>query len=135
MTDDSEAHETGLSAFVSRDGRARFRELLKSPRGRRKLRSELAHFSHLDPTLATEQVGAGRASELVDRLRNLGAGESCYLLAESADLDGKTIRLEDALAAIAAQDHLAAFVSCVPGRLAYFHGEDREQRFILVRTP
>jgi hypothetical protein len=27
------------------------------------------------------------------------------------------------------------FVSCIPGRLAYFEGEDPGARFILLRTP
>jgi hypothetical protein len=129
MAHSVEAHESGLPAFVSVDGRRRFRELLKTPRGRKKLRAQLAHFAHIDPAVVVE----GGAQGLGHRLRDLGAGDSCYLLAEDAELDGREMPLEDALASITAQEHLAVFVSCLPGRLAYFHGEEPEERFILLR--
>jgi hypothetical protein len=129
-----EAHESGLPAFVCVDRRRRFRELLKTSRGRKKLRAQLAHFADIDPAVVVEGGAQGQArTGLGHRLRELGAGDSCYLLAEDAELDGREMPLEDALASITAHEHLAAFVSCLPGRLAYFHGEEPEERLILLR--
>lgn len=134
MAHSVEAHESGLPAFVSVDRRRRFRELLRTPRGRKKLRAQLAHFAHIDPAVVVEGGAQGQAGvSLGRRLRDLGAGESCYLLAEDAEVDGREMPLEDALASITAQEHLAVFVSCLPGRLAYFHGEEPEERLILLR--
>jgi hypothetical protein len=130
---EQELHERGLALFVLGDWRSRFRESLASGKRRDKLRSQLPHSSHLDPRFATlvpqqEQLGAALAS----RLREKGAGERCYLLSEDNELDGREFSLDDALTQVVDTDsHLATFISCLPGRLAYFHGEEPDARYLL----
>jgi hypothetical protein len=130
---EQELHERGLALFVVGEWRARFRESLASAKRREKLRSQLPHFSHLDPRFATlipirEQTGLVLGS----RLRAKGAGGQCYLLSEDADLDGREIALDDALKLVVDEaSHLATFISCVAGRLAYFHDEEPESRYLL----
>ena len=131
---DQERHERGLSLFVVGEWRARFRESLASDKRRSKLRSQLPHFSHIDPRFTTlvptrEQTAAA----LCARLRELGAGERCFLLSEDADLDGRDLLLDEALATVVDEaTHLATFISCVPGQLAYFHDEEPDSRYLLV---
>lgn len=50
--------------------------------------------------------------------------------------DGQARSLTDALVDIiqGSEGTYGAFVSCIPGRLAYFHGEDFDVPFILERT-
>jgi hypothetical protein len=132
---DQQLHEQGLSFFIVGEWRARFRESLAPGKRRNKLRSQLPHFSHLDERFTTlvpprEQ----NSSALYQRLRAKGAGERCYLLSEDADLDGHELPLDEALVEVVdkAKD-LATFISCAPGRLAYFHDEEPESRYLLER--
>jgi hypothetical protein len=126
-----EEHERGLSRFLVGEWRARFRESLAPAKRRDTLRSQLPHLTHLDPRFATP-VLEQTASELGARLREQGAGDSCYLLSEDPDLDGRELPLDEALIAIVdGGSHHATFVSCLPGQLAYFHAEEPGSRFLL----
>ena len=55
------------------------------------------------------------------------------LLAEDAALDGQELQLEEALRQIVGRG-TGTFVSCVPGQLAYFEGEEPRERWLLSRT-
>jgi hypothetical protein len=133
---EQEEHEEGLALFVTGEWRSRFRESFASTKRRNKLRSQLAHFSHLDPRFATQvPTSEQRAVNVAARLRSKGAGDRCYLLSESSRLDGQEMALDDALAALLdGGSEEATFVSCISGRLAYFHGEERESRYLLEHS-
>jgi hypothetical protein len=126
-------HEEGLAQFVTGNWRARFRESLSSPKRRDKLRSQLPHFSHLDPRFATKvSTFEQRATSLAARLRIKGASDRCYLFSESPRLDGREVGLDDALRDLVdGGSDEATFISCVPGRLAYFHDEQPDNRYLL----
>jgi hypothetical protein len=125
-----EEHERGLSRFLVGEWRARFRESLAPGKRRDTLRSQLPHLTHLDPRFATPTEES--ASALVAQLREKGAEDRCFLLSEDPDLDGRELPLAEALAVIVdgGTEH-ATFVSCVPGRLAYFHGAAPGDRYLL----
>jgi hypothetical protein len=54
------------------------------------------------------------------------------LLSEDSDLDGRDIALDEVLNTVVdGASHHATFISCVPGRLAYFHDEEPESRYFL----
>jgi hypothetical protein len=55
---------------------------------------------------------------------------SCRILSEDSDLDGKELPLLEALKKVVGYQ-MGTFLSCVPGKLAYF--EDEDDRWILVR--
>jgi hypothetical protein len=55
------------------------------------------------------------------------------LLAEDAALDGRRMPLVDALNEVVGRG-MGAFVSCLPGRLAFYEGEDTGERYLLERT-
>jgi hypothetical protein len=129
--DEREEHERGLARFLIGEWRARFRESLAPAKRRDTLRSQLPHLTHLDPRFATP-VPDQSATELGARLREQGAGDTCYLLSEDPELDGRELPLDEALIAIVdgGSSH-ATFVSCVPAQLAYFHDPEPGNRFLL----
>jgi hypothetical protein len=127
----SSEHEEALSAFVTPTRRRRFRESLSDPRRRTKLVARFAHFKDLDARYATRVEGTDSLSKtLVQVLRAKGAPSQCYLLSDESSLDGRVMDLEDALEAVVGWT-FGTFVSSLPGRLAYFEGEDGQ--YILER--
>jgi hypothetical protein len=64
-------------------------------------------------------------------LRDRGAPATCVLFSAAADLDAREMPLDNALAAVVGWNP-GTFISCIPGRLAYF--EDEEGRYLLERT-
>jgi hypothetical protein len=59
-----------------------------------------------------------------------GAGIKCWVISENAELDGKEIDLQTALKETVGRQ-MGTFISCTPGKLAYF--EDEDGRYILER--
>lgn len=128
-------HERGLARFLTPEYRARFRESLASPKRRDKVLEKLHHFRHLDLRYATAVPSNRQRSRFVaSELRARGAPEMCYVVSNEPDLDGRELPLDEALAAILDEGlPMGTFVSCLPGRLAYFHDEEIESRYILGR--
>lgn len=105
--------------------------MLAKPKRRSDLTDTLAHFKHLDLRYAVQIAGPKRrASGILELLKSKGAPETCYALSEDSELDGKEILLTDALASTVGCG-MGTFLSCIPGKLAYF--EDEDQRWILER--
>lgn len=133
---EAQQHEDGLALFVSPPWRRRFRESLKDPKRRHKLLARLPHFRHIDhrfgmPVIASHQSVAWLRAEL---LRRGAPRKRAYLVSEDEDIDGARMPLEDALqTVVGAHSSFATFVSCIPGRLAYFHDEEIDNRYILER--
>jgi hypothetical protein len=135
-TPEAIAHEEGLALFISPEWRTRYRESLDDERRRNKMLSRLHHFSHLDERFAQHLRGGDQNSEfLLPALRRLGAGKRCYVVSNDSDLDRRAMGLDEALAAVVdAGSFMATFISCVPGKLAYFHDEEIGNRHILHRV-
>ena len=122
-----------IRAFVSPERQERYLALLKSARGRAKLRERLAHTRDLDPRFAHAiPSGAHTPGEIARLLLTRGAPAVCVLFAEDPSLDGIELPLEEALSAVVGRG-MGTFISCLPGRLAYFEGEERGNRYILER--
>jgi hypothetical protein len=120
-----------VRSFVTPERRERYLGLLSSPRGREKLRHALAHFRDLDPRCARElPKGVHTPAEIAALLRARGAPAECVLLAEDVALDGRRLPLGDALAAVIGRG-MGTFISCVPGRLAFYEGEGPGVRYLL----
>ncbi|MGB7750308.1 MAG: hypothetical protein WCF88_02070 [Candidatus Acidiferrales bacterium] len=123
--------EAVIRAFILPTKRERYLEFLTNPKGRAKFVAGLAHFKHLDPRFAFSIPGNHKnPASLRKLLVTKGAGSTCWVISENRDLDGREMDLEAALQeAIGYQ--MGTFISCVPGKLAYF--EDEDDRFILQR--
>ena len=119
--------------FTVRSKRAWYAELLRSKKGRTKVRHGLDHFGDLDLRCCTKLSANERTPyKLSVQLRNLGALSSCYILSSNEEVDGKELELEEALGCVVGRG-CGTFVCCVPGKLAYFEGEKPDDRYLCKR--
>ena len=128
MSAESEHERALVQSFILPDRQERYLELLAKPERRRDITKTLAHFKHLDMRFATKPPHTTR--DIVTVLLAKGAPETCHVISEDSDLDGKEISLIEGLETIHGRG-VGTFLSCVPGRLAYFEAE--EGRWILER--
>ena len=123
-----------VRAFITPERQDRYLGLLASPRGRAKLRARLAHLRDLDARFGRPIPSADHTPAAISRLlRARGAPGMCVLLAEDAALDGRELPLDEALGAVVGRG-MGTFISCLPGRLAYYEGEDPRERYLLERA-
>lgn len=125
-------HLEGLvRRFLRPERRDRYAALLETVQGRRKVRSRLAHMADLDrrtmmPIAPAEQTPAG----VLRLLHAAGAGESCYVISENPDLDDRVLLLSEVLKGVVGSG-FGTIISCMPGELAYYEGEEMGDRFLL----
>jgi hypothetical protein len=131
MSEQAEHERQLIRAFILPQRQDRYLEMLAKPKRRRDFTDTLAHFKHLEIRYAVQIPGPQRlASGILELLKSKGAPETCYVLSEDSELDGKEILLTDALASIVGRG-MGTFLSCILGKLGYF--EDEDQRWILER--
>jgi hypothetical protein len=120
-----------IRAFFVPSKRDRYIEMIASTRGRQKFLRELSHFKSLDPRYCIGLPNAVRTpEEIATFLHQEGAPPTCWVTSEDRDLDRQEMSLVEALKRIVGYQ-MGTFLSCVPGKLAYFEGE--EDRWILER--
>ena len=118
-----------INAFFQPMKRERYLEMMAKPKRRQKVLRELAHFKSLDSRRCFSlPKGVHTPDEIATFLNKKGAPQSCWILSENPDLDGREMPLLQALKDVVGHQ-MGTFLSCVPGRLAYF--EDEEDRWIL----
>jgi hypothetical protein len=128
------AHEHELklvTSFIAPERQSRYLDLLQRPKRRKDITRDLGHFKHLDMRYVVPI--APREQHVVDILRLLklkGAPETCYALSEDSELDGQEVVLVVGLETVVGRG-MGTFLSCIPGKLAYF--EDEDCRWILER--
>jgi hypothetical protein len=124
-----------FQAFAVPNKRQRYINLLDSNGGREKIRLSLDHFKDLDPRFA-RRVNPGEQNliDLLRILRGLGAPAACHVISSDKKLDGHEMGLVEALSAVIGRG-FGTFLSCVPGELAYFEGEELRERYICCREP
>jgi hypothetical protein len=134
-TSQAEHEQATIKAFVVRGRQERFSSFLANPKNREKFTKELAHFRWFDERFATVVPWKVDPSlKLWDRhvqgidnicrlLRSRGAGKTCWVISEDSKLDGQELPLESAIESVKGRG-MGTILSCVPGKLAYFEGED-----------
>jgi hypothetical protein len=123
-----------LEAFVTPHRRHRYVALLETKRGRRELRTLLAHSGDFDSRfLRPVPRKTTTVEELFALLQRRGALATCHVMAELDDLDGRTTDLRLALAKSIGGGH-GILITCIPGRLAYYQGEEADDRYVLERA-
>ena len=126
-------HEEGLRRFLLLARRARFVELLRSPKGRKKLCSALQHFRWLDDRFVRCIPPRAQTPDgILHLLCVSGAPDRCHVLSEDPAIDGRELDLAEVLSRIVGMG-AGTLVSCIPGMLAYYEGEGPEDRCILER--
>ncbi len=127
----NEHEEKTVDAFIVREKRERYKSLLSNARKRAATLARLNHFRDLDENYAT-WLPSNAPIEMM--LRQAGSPEEVYIISSVKGIDGKLMSLDDAVHKVVASGW-GTIISCIPGQLAYYHGEEREQRAILQRRP
>jgi len=121
-----------VESFVQSTKRERVRLGLANSKKRRKFVHEFAHHGTyiLAPKcLRSIKPNQQHPDSIYSLLRSLGAPDTCHLISEDRNFDGKEMDLLVALKQIVGYG-MATVISCLPGQLGYFEGELRE-RYIL----
>ena len=120
-----------IKKFIHPDRQERFLALLTNPKGRKKLLSMLAHGVKLNSQYAKKiQADQQSISEIEKVLKSNGAPSNCFLISEDSNLDQKEMQLREALNKVVGCG-MGTFISCIPGKLAYYESEDIGERYIL----
>ena len=131
MTTRQEHEQKLVLSFIRPERQGRYLELLEKPKRRQDITRSLAHFKHLDMRYAVRILPREQhVPDILRILKSKGAPDTCFAVSEDDDLDGKELSLADALQTIVGRE-IGTFLSCIPGKLAYF--EDEEERWILER--
>jgi hypothetical protein len=118
-----------IKSFFMPTKRQRYLDFVSKPKTRQKFLLELAHFKSLDPRyLLTIPPNKQHAKDIALILTQKGAAKLCWVTSEDSRLDGKEMPLLEALGEVVGRQ-MGTFLSCIPGKLAYF--EDEEDRWIL----
>ena len=131
---DASVHESALiNAFTLKERKARLLEFLEISK-RQKLHALLHHFKCLDDRFARPlPPGIHTPAQIAALLAQRGAPPTCLIITSFGGLDRLSMPLLDALTAIVGQQ-CGALISCIPGRLAYFEGEEPGMRYVLERS-
>jgi hypothetical protein len=131
VTNQQEHERQLVLSFIIPARQSRYLELLGKPKRRKDITASLAHFKHVDMRYVVQiPPSQPHKPDILEILKAKGAPDSCYALSEDDELDGKEISLRHALAFIVGRG-IGTFLSCIPGKLAYF--EDEDSRWILER--
>lgn len=126
--------EALVRAFITPSRHARWCALLATPKGREKLRRQLAHCERDLDFRYVHRIPSGQQTvdEILKLLRTNRSGSTCAVLSEDNRIDGKRLSLADALQQVYSSG-FATFLSVIPGQLAYFEGEALKARYLCVR--
>jgi len=120
-----------IAAFVKRNKRDRYREILSNPRLRRKFTDQLGHFADFDPKYRLP-IPSNKlfVDNIAFELQKRHSPNIVSAISEDPALDQKELPLLEALNQIVGRG-MGTVLSCIPGRLAFVETED--ERFILER--
>lgn len=132
----SPGHEEGaVRSFVQVEKQERFLAFLTNPKNRKKFTMSLGHFRWFDQRFSTpipwrvdpnKKPGERRTQGIENTYRLLkskGAGLTCWAISEESAIDGRELSLSEALEHVNGRG-MGTILSCVPGKLAYYEGED-----------
>jgi len=129
-----EHEQATVDSFIRRERQEQYRLRLRSNKTRQKfMNSHFHHMRDLDERFATRIEPRDQTPERIyELLQNQGAPERCYVISAMSDRDGEEADLRPALEEIVGVES-GTFLSCIPGKLAYFEGEEPGERYILRR--
>lgn len=129
----NEHEEKTIAAFILKEKQDRYRFLLGNPdpRKRNKCLDRLNHCADLNPKYVTWLPSN---ADVVRLLRQEGSPKDVYIISDTEAIDGKVLPLQEAVSE-AESGGWGTIISCIPGQLAYYYGEEGESRAILKRKP
>ena len=82
-----------ISSFIIPERRKRYLSLLGNPKRRGKVLNRLNHSQDVDLSRARQVPPRCAAECLAVLLEQMGAGDTCYVIADTSDMDGQTLPL------------------------------------------
>jgi hypothetical protein len=119
-----------IKQFVVKDRQDRYLNLLQTDKGRNKFKSYISHFKDLNKKYCIPAYTLHSHVELYDLLKLEGAPNTCYIISENSKYDLRFLDITDAGKQLFSSG-ISFFLSCIPGKLAYYEGEDINERFLL----
>jgi len=125
-------HETlFISAFIIKEKKERYLNLLSSKKGRAKFRLKLPHLQDINKTyLHKIAPNEQNIAHILNQLRSYNSPPNCHIMAEHSKYDQKTMQIEDALQTLFASG-ISYIISCIPGKLLYYEGENINERYMI----
>lgn len=106
---------------------------MSTAKGRKKFISLLPHLNALDARFARRLDPKKQAVEAIeDELRRRRTPAFRYVISEDPRVDRREMLLQDALEMVVGSS-MGTILSCIPGRLAYFEGEEPGVRYVCER--
>ncbi len=127
------AEEQFIKAFILPSKRDRYITKLSSKKGRRKFTDRFCHSLDYDPRFASIiELSNKGADEIYDSLKSKGAPDKCHIISDLEELDAREMSLKAALREVVGYNS-GTVIICIPGKLAYYEGEDVKARYILSK--
>jgi len=120
-----------IDAFIVKEKRERYKFLLGNPKKRKAALDHLNHFYDLDEKYVTWLPSNASVEGM---LRQEGSPEEVYVISDIQNIDGRLMPLGDAISETISGGW-GTIISCIPGQLAYYHGEAGEGEAILKHKP
>jgi len=124
-----EHEESIIKTFIVAEKQDRYIGLLSNKKRRAKVLDALNHCHDLDPRFCSHLASS---ADVVAVLKAKGAPEQCCIISDIPKIDGQTMLLKEAISIIETEGW-GSMVGCIPGKLAYYYGEQGEQRIILEK--
>ena len=127
-----ETEEQTIRAFIQKSKQDRCCLLLANPKRRKDFTKELAHFKWIDERFSHPIPSslAHTTEEIVSLLRKRGAGRTVWAISEDSALDRTELILEEAIKRVLGRE-MGTILSCIPGKLAFFQGEEMHSERLL----
>jgi hypothetical protein len=129
-------HEEKLiKSFFLPERQSRYLVLLSSsnPKHSLKLRAYLAHCRDIDMRFAFRIPSEKqKINDIHMCLKEKGAPDTCYVLSENIRIDKLELPLKKAVEETIGMG-AGTFLSCIPGKLAYYESEEPGERYICER--
>jgi len=120
-----------IGSFLGKDRRARWAMVFANAKGRRKFLDGLYHEKDIAPECVTPIPHLERfPNNVYEKLKGLGAPDTCHIISARTAIDGKDLPLKEALK-LAYDFGPGTIVCCIPGKLAYYLSEERNGQYLL----
>lgn len=124
--------EAFINAFIVKDKRDRYFQLISSPKRRHAFLDRLNHQLDFDPSYSILVPPPDQTVDGVEGiLRKRGAPELCHTISGHRAWDAKEMPLRDALEMVVGFN-IGTVLCCIPGKLAYYEAEDICHRYIFT---
>lgn len=125
-------HEESLiNSFILKERQGRYTNLISTSKGRKKFRTYIAHFKDLNKNKCT-LIDCEDFVQLYHLLKSKGAPDICYIISEHSNYDMQNLSLLLAIKSLF-NSGISYFLSCIPGKLVYYEGEERNQKILLLK--